>query len=185
MYILVTVYNLAKATFDGVPYPSERPQAEENPSVHNSSPLQSQAALNGQTFQVREDTPWPNSIQISMNLFKARADCPIPPMQAPSVKLAKAEVPLKVGVIPCAMVLPKQIGEKCTWRPHCPICKKEQERWHGGLEWWQAERSAKKPLSTKPTTLPNLWCPWQVLRADQAKKRMGWNDGMSKWEIQF
>ena len=44
-----------------------------------------------------------------MNLFKARADWPITPMQTPSVKVDKAEVPPRVAVIPHAMVLPKQI----------------------------------------------------------------------------
>ena len=34
------VYNLAKGKFDAVPYPAERPQAEENPSIHNSNPPQ-------------------------------------------------------------------------------------------------------------------------------------------------
>ena len=58
-------------------------------------------------------------------------------------------------------------------------------RQHRGLEQQQAERSAKKPLSTKPTAPPNLWCPWQVIRADQAKKSMGQKDRTSKWEIQF
>ena len=113
-YILVMVYNLAKGKFDGIPYPSERPQAEESPSIHNSSPPQSEAALNAPTFQVRDDTPWPNTIPTSTNLFKARADWPISPMQIPSVKLEKAEAPPRVAAIPCAMNLPKQIGEKCT-----------------------------------------------------------------------
>ena len=55
--IQVIVYNLAKGKFDGVPYLSERPQAKENPSVHNSNPPQLEDTPNALTFQVREDTP--------------------------------------------------------------------------------------------------------------------------------
>ena len=81
--------------------------------------------------QVREDTPWPNTIPASTNLFKARADWPIPPMQTPAVKVEKAVQP-RVAAIPHAMVLSKsqnnrQTEEKCTWGPHCPICKKDEE----------------------------------------------------------
>ena len=54
--ILVTVYNFAKRKFDGVPYPIERPQAEEIPSVYNSNPPSLEAIPNAPTFQVREDT---------------------------------------------------------------------------------------------------------------------------------
>ena len=95
MSILVTVYNLAKGKFDGVPCPTEGPQAEENPSAPNCNAPQSEAAPNVPTFQVREDIPWPNTIPASTNLFEARADWPIPPMPAPTVKEEKTEVPPK------------------------------------------------------------------------------------------
>ena len=39
----VTVYNLAKGKFDGVPCPTEILQAEENPSIHNFNHPQSEA----------------------------------------------------------------------------------------------------------------------------------------------
>ena len=81
--IPVMVYNLAKGKFDGVPYPTEKPQAEEIPSDHNSNPPPLEAIPNVPTFQVREDTPWPNTKSASMNLFEARADWPIPPHQHP------------------------------------------------------------------------------------------------------
>ena len=80
--IPVMVYNLAKGKFYGVPYPIERTQAEENPSIPKL-----EAIPNAPTFQVREDIPWPITIPASMNLFKYRADWPIPPMQTPSVKV--------------------------------------------------------------------------------------------------
>ena len=91
--IPVMVYNLVKGTFDRVPYATERPQAEENCSIHNFNPPQPEAIPNAQTFQVREDTPWPNTIPVSTNLFKARADWPIPSMQTPTLNVEKAEVP--------------------------------------------------------------------------------------------
>ena len=37
--ILEMVYNLAKLRFNEVPYQTERPQAERNPSIQNSNPL--------------------------------------------------------------------------------------------------------------------------------------------------
>ena len=78
----------------------------------------------------------------SMNRFKARADWPIPPMLALTVKVEKMEVPTLVAAIPHAMVLPKpqnnrSAEEKCTWGPHCPICKKEEE---DGTEDWNGDQ---------------------------------------------
>ena len=90
--IPVTIYKLAKGNFDGVPYPTERPQAEENPYVHNVNPPQPEAAPKTPTFQVREDTPWSNTMPVSINLFDARADWPIPTVPAPTVKAEKTEV---------------------------------------------------------------------------------------------
>ena len=135
-FIPVMVYNTANGKFEGVPYPTERPQAEDNPSTDNFKPPQLEAIPNASVFQVRENTPWPKPIPASMNLFKARAGWPIPPMPAPTVKVEKTEVPPRVAAIPHAMVLPmphnnKQSEEKYTWGPHCPICKKEEEE---GLE---------------------------------------------------
>ena len=68
----------------------------------------------------------------STNLFEARADWPIPPTETPTVKMEKAEVPPRIAAIPHAMVLAKPQNskpaeEKCTWGPHCPICKKGEE----------------------------------------------------------
>ena len=89
MSILVTVYNLAQGKFKGIPYPTGRPQVEENPSTPNCNPPQPEATPNAPTFQAREDTPWPNTVPASMNLFEARADWPIPPAQTPTVKVEK------------------------------------------------------------------------------------------------
>ena len=152
MSILVTVYNLAQVKFEGIPHPTGRPQAEENPSAPSCSLPQERpqpkALPNAPTFQVREDTPWPNTIPASTNLFEARADWLIPPTQTPTVKVEKAEVPPRVAAIPHAMVLPKPqnnrpLEEKCTWEPHCPIYKNEEEE---GTEDWNGEtgRSAEE-----------------------------------------
>ena len=136
MSIPVTVYNLAKGKVEGIPHPTGRPQAEENPSAHSCSPPQQrpqpEAVPYAPIFQVREGTPWSYTIPASTNLFAARADWPIPPLQIPTVKVDKASVPPRVAAIPHAMVLPKPQNnrpaeEKCTWQPHCPICKKEEE----------------------------------------------------------
>ena len=144
--ILVTVYNLAQGKFKGIPHPTGRLQAEENPSAPSCSlpqqRSQPQDIPNALVFQIREDTPWPNTIPASMNLFEARADWPIPLMQTPAVKVEKAEVPPRGTAIPCAMVLPKPqnnrtVEEKCTWGSHCPIYKKEEEE---GTEDWNSDR---------------------------------------------
>ena len=113
------VYNLAQGTFEGILYPAGRAQVEENPSTPKYNPPQAEAPPNAPTFQVREDTPWPNTVPVSMNLFKARADWPIPLMPAPTVKVEKTEVPPHIAAIPHAMVLPKpqnnkSAQEKCT-----------------------------------------------------------------------
>ena len=141
--IPVIVYNLAKGKFHGVPYPTKRPQAKQIPSVHNSNPPQLEAIPNAPTFQVREDTPWPNTELASTNLFQARADCPIPPTPAPT----KTKVPPQIAVIPHTMVVPKQIGEKCTWGPHWPTCIKEEEE---GMEDWNGDRQSGHPKNHHP-----------------------------------
>ena len=43
---------------------------------------------NAPTFQVREDTPWPNTESAFMNLFEARPDWPNPPTPAPTNRSA-------------------------------------------------------------------------------------------------
>ena len=148
--IPVTVYNLAHGKYEGIPYPTGRPQAEENPSNPSGSPSQQrpqpEAIPNAPTFQVTEETLRPNTIPASTNLFETRADWSIPPMQTPAVKVEKADVPPRVAAIPHVMVLPKpqsnrQAEEKCTWELHCPICKKEEEE---GTEDWNGDRQANQ-----------------------------------------
>ena len=114
--IPVTVYNLVQGKFEGIPYPTGRPQVEENPSVPSCSTSkqrqQPETTPNVTTFQVREDTPWPNTMPDSTNLFEARANWPIPPTETPAVKMEKTEVPPRVAAIPHAMVLNKSQNNK-------------------------------------------------------------------------
>ena len=115
-------------------------------------PPQPEAIPNAPTFQVREDTPWPNTIPASMNLFKARAGWPVPPTSAPTVKVEKTEVPPRVAANPHAMVLlkpqnNKQIEGKCIWGLHCPIYKKEEEE---GMEDWNGDRQEDQPRNHCP-----------------------------------
>ena len=88
-----------------VPYPLERPQAEEIPSIHNSYHPTLKAIPNA---SVRQDTSWPSTESASENLFETRKDWPIPPTPAPTVK---TEVPSQTAAIPHAMVMPKQVVE--------------------------------------------------------------------------
>ena len=130
-FILVMVYNLATGKFAEVPYPTGRSQNEGNPSIHSSSPPPFEDIPNA---PVRQDTPWPSTGSASENLFKTRKDWPIPPTPAPTVK---TEGPPQTGAIPHAMVMPKQVIEKCLWGHHCHICIKEEE---DGLEDWNGDR---------------------------------------------
>ena len=63
-------------------------------------------------------------------------------MQIPTVKVEKADIPPRVAAIPHAIVLPKQIEEKCTWELHCPICKKKEEE---STEDWNGDRQEDQP----------------------------------------
>ena len=128
---------------------------EESPFAPSCSPFQQrqqpEAIPNAPTFQVREDTPWPNTKPASINLFEARADWPIPPIQTPTIKAEIAEVPPRVAAIPHAMVLPKPQNnrpeEKCIWGLHCPIFKKEEEE---GTEDWNGDRQENQQRNHYP-----------------------------------
>ena len=115
--IRVNVYNLAQGRFEGISYPTGRPQVEENPSAPscNEPPQRQQheAVPNAPTFQLREDTPWPNTIPASTNLFKERANWPIPPTQILAVMMEKAEAPTRVAAIPVLWFCPnhRTIGQ--------------------------------------------------------------------------
>ena len=89
MSIAVTVYNLVQGKFERIPYPTGRPQLEENPSAPSCNTSQQrqqpEAAANITTLQTREDTSWPNTMPVSKNLFEARVSVPIPPTETPTV----------------------------------------------------------------------------------------------------
>ena len=106
--IPVTVYILAQGKLEGIPLPHRKalsgrksfcPQLQYTPTKQ-----QPEVTSSVTTFQVKEDTTWPNIMPASTNLFEARADWPIPPTKTPAVKVEKAEVPPRVAAIPHAMV---------------------------------------------------------------------------------
>ena len=117
--IMVMVYNVATGKFRDVPYPTGRPQ--ENLSIHDFNPPPLEDIPNA---PVRQGTPWPSTGSASENLFETRKDWPVPPTPAPTVK---TEAPPQVAAIHHVMVMPKQVAEKCTWEPHCPICNNEED----------------------------------------------------------
>ena len=45
----------------------------------------------------------------------------------------KTEAPSQVAAIPKVIVTPRQAAKNCTWGPHCPIYKNEEE--HGEEDW--------------------------------------------------
>ena len=135
--ISVMVYKLAKGKFAEVPYPTARPQNEGHPSVQGSNPPPLEDIPN---VPVRQGTPWPSTGLASENLFETRKDWPIPPTPTPTPTL-KTEAPHQVAVIPHAIVMPKQVAEKCSWGPHCSICKNEEEH----EEDWDSNRQKEQP----------------------------------------
>ena len=147
-----------------IPYPTGRPQVEENPFAPNCSPPQPDVIPNAPTFQVREDTLWPKTVPASTNLFNARADWPIPPMQTPTMKVEKAEVPPRVAEIPHAMVLPKPqnnkpVEEKCTWDCIAPFAERNNKKAQkiGMATDWKISRGTtthKTPSTPKPIIFP-------------------------------
>ena len=153
--IPVTVYDLAQGKFEGIPYPTGRPQVEENPSAPSCNmPQQRQqpkATPTVTTLQTREDTQWPNTVPVSTNLFEARASWPIPPIETPAVvKMEKTEALHRVAAIPHALVLNepqnnRPVKEKCTRGPHCPICAKEE-----GTKDWNGDRPENQQRTHYP-----------------------------------
>ena len=119
----ILVHKLAMGQFPEVPHPTTRSLNDNLPPLEDipSAP-------------VRQGTPWPNAGLASENLFKTRKDWTIPPTPVPTpAPTIKTEEQSKIAAIPSAMVIPKQATEKCSWGPHCPICKNEEE--HGEEDW--------------------------------------------------
>ena len=85
----MTVYNLAQGKFEGIPYPTGKPQEEEGssaPSCNNPKEKQQlEAAVTATAPQNREEIPWPITMPAFTNLFDARASWPVPPTEAPTV----------------------------------------------------------------------------------------------------
>ena len=139
--------------FSKVLHPPTRPQNEGHPSTQSSNPPPLEDIPNA---PVRQGTPWPSTGSASNNLFETRKDWPIPPPPAPTVK---TEEPPQVAVIPWAMVMPKQVAEKCSWGPHCLICKNDKEHeedWDGDM---QREQPRMCPQNTQHPQLQNTQHP--------------------------
>ena len=121
--------------FAEVPYPTARPQKEGHPSIQSSNPPPLEDISNA---PVRQSTPWPSTGSLSENLFDTRKDWPFPPTPTPTpAPTVKTEAPSQVAVILHAMVMPKQVAEKCSWGLHCPICQNEEEHkedWGGNRQ---------------------------------------------------
>ena len=132
--IPVTVYNLLQGKFEGIPYPTGKPQEEEGPSApscnNSQEKQQPEAAVTATAPLNREDPPWPNTMPTSTKLFDARASWPIPPTEGPTViktKEVEKKFPPRLASIPYTLVpnkpqSNKPAEEECSWGPHCPIC---------------------------------------------------------------
>ena len=120
------VYKLTMGQFAEISHPTPRSLNDDT----NPPPLEDiSSAL------IRKGTPWPNARSVSENLFETRKDWPIPPTPVPTpAPTIKTEEQPKIAAFPHAMVLSKLATEKCSWGPHCPICKNKEEHeddWDG------------------------------------------------------
>ena len=79
-------------------------------------------------------------------------------------------------MIPHSVVRPKQAEEKCTWGPHCPICKKEEEE---GMEDWNGNRQRDHPRNHHPQNAQHLQTFDVPNRyAEQIRLRKEWDEKM-------
>ena len=96
----------------------------------------------------------------------------------------KTEVPPQTAAIPHAMVMPKQVIEKCSWGLYCPICKNEEEH---GEEDWNSNRQAEQlrnhcPQNTQHPQLQNTQHPQSFdvpdRYSEQIRLRREWEEKM-------
>ena len=189
--IPVTVYKLATGQFADVLNPTGRPQDKRNSSIHSKPPPLEDIP----NAPVRQGTPWANSGSAPENLFMVRKDWPIPPTPVPTpAPSMKTEAPPLVAVIPCVMVMPKQVTEKCSWGLHCPICKNMEEHEEDWDDDKQREQPRMHPQKHSTASLkahnnpshrtlsapshgtirtPSHSITWQILWADSIQERMG------------
>ena len=64
----------------------------------------------------------------------------------------KTEESPKIAAIPYTMVMPKQATGKCSWEPHCPICKNEEEHRE---EDWDGNRQNQPRMHPQNIQHPN------------------------------
>ena len=74
--------------------------------------------------------PHPDKVPLSLTQDQHLKTCLRPPTPAPTpAPTIKMEDPPQSAVIPHAMVMPKQVAEKCTWGLHCPIFENKSTKW--------------------------------------------------------
>ena len=140
--------------FAEVPCPTTRPQNKgSNPPPMEDIP----------NVPVRQGTPWPSTGSASENLFETEKDWTISPTPTPtSTATVKTEAPPQVAVNLHVMVMPKQVAEKCSWEPQCPIFKNEEEHeedWDGN-RWREQPRMCPQNIqhpSHKTLSTPQLF----------------------------
>ena len=69
------------------------------------------------------------------------------------LEVENTEAPPQIATISHLMARPKQAEDKCTWGPHCPICKKEEEE---GMEDLNADRQTDQPRNHHPQNAQHL-----------------------------
>ena len=195
--IPVTVYNLAQGKFEGIPYPTGKPQGKEGPSAPSCNnpqkKQQPEAAVTATAPQNREDIPQPITMAASTNLFNARVSWSIPPTEAPTViKMEEAEkkIPPRLAAIPHALVINKpqsnkSVEEECRWGPHCPLCTKSTPNqkaentkdWNGKRQDNQQRNYyPQSPIYPPAYDIPDMFSQQQKLEREWNEKMEWLND---------
>ena len=123
------------------------------------------------TFQVGEDTPWPNTMPASTNLFKARADWAIPPTKTPAVKMEKADSSTQGSCHPPMLWFWTNLRtinqwKKCVNGHHTtPFAKRKKKVQRTGMV---TDKKASRETITPQTLndLHSLWNSWYVFSTD-------------------
>ena len=151
------------------------PLPEAPPKPKNDAPLPS--------IPVPESTPWPGTGKMSGNLFEDR-NWLLPPNYLDNSKENKTENEPKVTT---SITSPKppikeeesktseQSTEKCSWGPHCPFCKSQEQMGEQGKVQLQKLSPKAKQQVTRPKTL----------KLNMTKAKQQWEEEMGRLNSKY
>ena len=91
---------------------------------------------------------------------------------------SKTEEQPKIAAMPSTMVMPKQATERCSWGPHCPICKNKEEDWDG--DWQNQPR--RHPHNFQHPQPQNSWQSFDILNrySEQIRLQKEWEEKIER-----